>query len=348
MAVAAAILVAGLLPGPASGAGQVPENIRCEPSSVDTGSVVLGTGSSERTVTCTNTGRSRETITAIETTGADAGDFVPATEPCLVTLAPGASCDIVVTFTPGGTGPREAVLGVVHAQPQGVTGRVEVPLHGIGIERDTTLTFEPASLTFAERLGLTTSEPQGVIVTNAGSVPVTIDAIDVAGESAADFAISTSSCGGALQPGASCEVSVTFTPRAPGARAADLRFADDGAGAPHLVPLRGTGTTPTLLVTPAVGPAGTVVSGIGAGFPPDQAVTLRWAQPQDGAVGGFPEPDVATTTGGGGSLAATVLLFPKTPLGTRVLLATAGAFGADAELLVVPGTAQAPDFVVRG
>ncbi len=347
MAVAGAILVAGLLPVPASGAGQVPENIRCEPSSVDTGSVVLGTGSSERTVTCTNTGRIRETITAIETTGADAGDFVPATEPCLVTLAPGASCDIVITFTPGGVGPREAVLGVVHAQPQGVTGRVEVPLHGIGIERDTTLTFDPASLTFAERLGLTTSEPQGVTVTNAGSVPVTIDGIDVAGESA-DYVISTSSCGGALQPGASCEVSVTFTPRSAGARAADLRFADDGAGAPHLVPLRGTGITPTLFVTPAVGPAGMVVSGIGAGFPPGQAVTLRWAQPEDGAVGGFPEPDVATTTGGDGNLAATVLLFPKTPLGTRVLVATAGAFGADAELLVVPGTAQAPDFVVRG
>jgi len=41
------------------------------------------------------------------------------------------------------------------------------------------------------------------------------------------------------------------------------------------------------------------------------------------------------------------IVFPRSRIGGRVLLATIGAFSANAPLLVTQGTAQPPDFVYR-
>ena len=57
-----------------------------------------------------------------------------------------------------------------------------------------------------------------------------------------DFA-DVSNCGATVAPGASCAVSVTFTPTATGARTGSLSFVDDASGSPHTVTLNGTGQT---------------------------------------------------------------------------------------------------------
>src|SRR5207244_7985139 len=51
--------------------------LHCAPPTLDFGAVVQGTAAATRPVTCTNTGPSRLTITAVNTSGANAGDFAP-------------------------------------------------------------------------------------------------------------------------------------------------------------------------------------------------------------------------------------------------------------------------------
>src|SRR5207249_297468 len=160
--------------------------------------------------TCTNTGPSRLTITAVNTSGANAGDFAPSPGGCLVTLAPSQSCQIPVAFSPGAAGARTAVLGVTQ-DAQGEAGPVPVALRGTGVARNTTLGFAPLPLSFPEQLGLTTSPARTVTVTNNGTVPVKIDSVSVVNGAAGEFAVSTSTCAGrTLSPRGICLVSLRF------------------------------------------------------------------------------------------------------------------------------------------
>jgi hypothetical protein len=102
-----------------------------------------------------------------------------------------------------------------------------------------------------------------------------------------------------------------------------------------------TPTTPqsnaTLTVDPPVGPPGMTTLATGGGFPPGP-VTLVW------------QPGLGTTTataGPSGTFQVWVLILPNDILGSRVLIATSGATGARAGFLVVSGSDQPPDFVVR-
>jgi hypothetical protein len=49
-------------------------------------------------------------------------------------------------------------------------------------------------------------------------------------------------CPNTLLPGASCMLSVTFTPTSPGARVAAVTIFDNASGTPHKLPLSGTGS----------------------------------------------------------------------------------------------------------
>jgi hypothetical protein len=94
----------------------------------------------------------------------------------------------------------------------------------------------PSALTFASQTLSTTAPAQLVSLTNTGADTLNISSIATSG----DFA-SVSSCGTTLSAGASCGVSVTFTPTATGSRTGTLSFVDDASGSPHLVTLTGTG-----------------------------------------------------------------------------------------------------------
>ncbi len=82
-------------------------------------------------------------------------------------------------------------------------------------------------------------------LTNSGNAALTIASIGLGGANAGDFA-QTNACPlgpATLAAGASCAISVTFTPAASGSRTATLAVADDAAGSPHTVALTGTGAT---------------------------------------------------------------------------------------------------------
>jgi hypothetical protein len=105
---------------------------------------------------------------------------------------------------------------------------------------------------------------------------------------------------------------------------------------------------PTLTLTPAVGPPGTVTVAHGADFPPNIAIQLAWSQ---GISGTTP---AALVSDGSGAFTTPVLVFPHDELGTRVLTAVSvvppdsSLLGfASASFLVTPGVVQPRDFSWR-
>jgi Abnormal spindle-like microcephaly-assoc'd, ASPM-SPD-2-Hydin len=108
------------------------------------------------------------------------------------------------------------------------------------------VTLLPSSLTFAAQAVGTTSPKQTVTLTNDQSVTLNISNVFGSGADAGDFGV-TKTCGSTLAAGASCTISVDFTPTATGTRTATLNVADDASNSPQMVSLTGTGTSgPTL------------------------------------------------------------------------------------------------------
>jgi hypothetical protein len=103
----------------------------------------------------------------------------------------------------------------------------------------------PPELIFATRVLGTASAAKKVTVTNQGSSTLTINKIFIGGLNASDFA-ETNTCGASLAAGASCTVSVTFTPTAKKARRAGLGISSSDPASPDAIALIGNGTVVSL------------------------------------------------------------------------------------------------------
>jgi hypothetical protein len=104
------------------------------------------------------------------------------------------------------------------------------------------VSLSATTLTFDDRLLGTTSAPQTVTLTNTGTATLAIGGVNLGGANAGDFAKASDTCSGAnIAPNASCNVGVTFTPNAQGARTGEVTISDDAPGSPHTVGLSGTG-----------------------------------------------------------------------------------------------------------
>ena len=102
----------------------------------------------------------------------------------------------------------------------------------------------------------TTSAAQNLIVTNTGSAPLTISSVATNG----DFA-QTNACGTSVAAGASCTITVTFTPTTAGTRSAMVTITDNATGSPHTVALSGTGTDFSITAAQGTQTTSTVVAG---------------------------------------------------------------------------------------
>jgi hypothetical protein len=123
-----------------------------------------------------------------------------------------------------------------------------------------------AQATAAETFGTTPqgeiSAPQTVTVTSTGESPLSITGLSFAGADPGDFIVGSDGCLGALAPGASCQLTVNFTPQAQGSRTAALEIASNAPNGPATVSLSGTGGgLPQGPAGPqgSPGPAGTIV-----------------------------------------------------------------------------------------
>lgn len=231
-----------------SGTGDAPA-ASVSPGSVAFGSQTTGTVSSARSVTLSNSGTAALVISSIGVTGANAGDFGQANT-CPASLAVGASCSISVTFAPSATGSRSAAVTVVdndRGSPQSVA------LSGTGVAPAPAVAFTPASLAWGNQPVGSTGTAQTTTLTNSGTAALTISGIAIAGANKGDFA-QTSTCPlgpSTLAAGASCTISLTFSPSGAGSRTASVQVSDDAAASPQSVGLSGAGTAPAVTLTPA-------------------------------------------------------------------------------------------------
>jgi hypothetical protein len=94
----------------------------------------------------------------------------------------------------------------------------------------------PGALNFGKQAVGTTSSAQVVTVTAAGTPALDITGIVTSG----DFA-ETNTCQGIVAGGATCTISVTFTPTTAGTRTGAIAITDNAAGSPQNVNLSGSG-----------------------------------------------------------------------------------------------------------
>ncbi len=198
------------------------------------------------TVNLLDTGLLNLSISNIQITGANAGNYSITDSTCGSTLAPAATCNFVVSFTPSAPGTFNAALIITDNAPGSPH---TIPLTGATIDGPALL-LVPATLSFPTQSIGTTSLAQRVTLNSVGTADLTISQITLTGINAADFAASNT-CSSSLVVGTSCQVSLTFTPAAPGTRVAAMNIAYNGPGSPQTLFLTGNPFSgPGLVIAP--------------------------------------------------------------------------------------------------
>ena len=215
------------------------------PTSLSFGNQIVGTTSGAKNVQLKNAGSSTLNISGIAVTGANGTDFGQ-TNNCQNSLAPGAQCNINVTFAPTAFGTRTATLSV---SDDALDSPQTASLTGSGTSGPTNVTLTPNKLSFGNEPTGSTSAPQTTILKNTGSSILVISSITIAGPNPGDFA-QTNDCGNTVAVGASCTFSVTFAPTASGNRSATINIADNAGGSPQHVNLTGSGVGPMATLNP--------------------------------------------------------------------------------------------------
>jgi YD repeat-containing protein len=111
------------------------------------------------------------------------------------------------------------------------------------------VSLSATSLTFTSQAQGTTSVAQTVMLTNNSTATLTISGIAISAGSSDFTKTSAGTCGSTVAAGASCTITVTFTPSAVGARTGTVTIISDAVGSPHTVSLSGTGATPAGLAS---------------------------------------------------------------------------------------------------
>lgn len=228
------------------------------PSTLAFGNVLTNLSSDPAIVTIRNTGSASLPITGISLSTPSPNPFAQ-TNTCGAALSPGASCTVSVTFSPLLAGTSTATLSISAA---GGAGIKTVSLSGNGVAPS--YTVSPSSLSFGSQALNTTGSPISVTVTNTGPLPLPVASIGLSGAGANAFAQSNT-CGSLLSTGASCSVSVTFSPVSAGTATSTLDINIDGSVTS--IGLSGSGSFQVALASGA--------SSVTAGVP----FTLTWSNP---------------------------------------------------------------------
>jgi hypothetical protein len=229
---------------PISGTG-IPAALTITPF-VPFGTEGVGVTSSPQTILVQNAGTLTITLSGTSLAGANPSEFEIFSNTCGASLPGGATCQVVVTFTPASAASFAASLQIGNS---GSPNPVVSSLSGTGVGVSLTVTPQ---LTFASQIIGVTSASQGLTVQNTGAVAAGLTGLVITGANSGDFAISSNTCGTTLQGAASCQINVTFTPEAAGSRSATLQITDTGTNSPQTAALSGTGTGAQLTITPSL------------------------------------------------------------------------------------------------
>ena len=183
------------------------------------------------TVTSVNHFNAPVTLSAAGLPAGVTAGFVPST----VTPTAGNPASSVMTLTVAATPAFGAATINVIGGSTSLT--IHTPIALSVVPTSYTATLAPASLTFAAQATGSTSASQAVTLQNTGTGILTLSSIAASGVFS-----ETNGCGKTLAPGASCIISVSFTPLADGTATGTLMVTDNATSSPQTVSLTGTGT----------------------------------------------------------------------------------------------------------
>ena len=190
------------------GEGDIPPNqsLTTSPAGLDFGLVDQGTTSPALSLQVENNGNVDQTLGTLTATG----NFALATDTCSgTTLTSGMTCSVSVTFSPVSAGLAGGTLQIPAAGD--VKSPYSVPLSGQGIATTLiySLTSTPLFLDFGQVADGTTSAPQTAVIENDGDLPQMIGTVSAE----SGFVVASDGCSGInLAPGATCTISLTFSP----------------------------------------------------------------------------------------------------------------------------------------
>ena len=215
-----------------SGSGGTAAPLSFSPATAQFGNVVAGTTSNTVKVTVTNTSGASVNISSFAASGSfSASSGKPA---CSGSLAAGAKCTLILTFSPVVPG---SVTGALTINDTASNSPQTQELAGTGV---LPVTLSPASLLFSAQAVGTASAAQIVTVTNNQSTTLTLSAPAASG----DYLVVTAGsapCGAILAASASCTLGVEFSPTVTGTINGALTVPYAGAFSPQEVSLSGAG-----------------------------------------------------------------------------------------------------------
>ena len=265
-----------------SGTGVVSGAITADPPQLTFDALHPG-GTASRTITLTNSGTDTAVVHAVRATGA-ARETMSFAGCEGAELAPGASCQLVVTVAPTRVG---AWNGAVEVASNGqVVATVTVSGTTVGLPR---LAATPSAVQFDAASVGTTSTARQVRVDNDGNGPTQIESVSRSGAQPDDFSVE--GCSAAeLDPGKSCTLSIRFAPTEAGSRSAVVAVRGSN-GADVTVDVQGSGLTP--------------------GVAEVSTNAVRFGDTQVGTISKLMTVDVTNTGGGVVHLASTVVDGPQ-------------------------------------
>jgi hypothetical protein len=223
------------------------------PSSLNFGSLVVGSTSASQNVTVTNTGNVALTAGNFAVPAgfvrSNAGPFPGAAPNCTATLNAGASCTIKVQFAPTAVTAYSSPLAVTYTGATVTPASVTLTGNGIASAAAFSLGAHTNGVTF-------TPGPNGgdlafgtqpfpsvasatLVITNTGATAFNFTAFPGNTVAGTRFAKSADTCSGALAAGANCSITVTFSPNSAVNRVGTLTVRDNTPGNPQIVNLTG-------------------------------------------------------------------------------------------------------------
>ena len=268
------------------------------------GGQLVNTSSAAQTILFTNTGIAAVTVASVAPTA----NFSDTTN-CIGSIGPGASCSVNVFFAPTVTGSRSGTVTIADS-----AGTQIVTAQGLG--EIPGLAVTPSFAIFGAQVVGTTSQAQTLTAKNTGTTSLALNPIVVS----SNFTESDQ-CSSALAPGASCSISLSFSPTSTGALSGSMVISDTTGAVSTLVTLSGQGALPGIDASPSTLSFGSLSVGTTSQAQTVTVSNTGSAPLQIGAVSGagdFAETDncAAQTIAPGSYCVLNVTMTPSTT-GTR-------------------------------
>jgi hypothetical protein len=239
-----------------SGTGGATGVVAVSPTTINFGTVTLGSQSVGQPVQVTNNSGSIVTFTGntfASTLGGSGTNFLmPSGSTCAATLANTSSCTLLEVFKPTVSGTLTDTLRIAFTGAAG--SPLQIPLTGIAPTG--VVAFAPPAHSYGSQNVGTVSAAQVETLTNNSGSTITFTGITYPTTGTAtgtNFLTTSQTCGASLANNASCTISTSFKPALAGILSDSLKIAYTGAnGSPIVIPLVGTGVA-IVVTTPKTG-----------------------------------------------------------------------------------------------